>query len=118
MDQGPRRPRCRLGGLARPTVPGPLGTTISGAPVTVTAVARYVAEITALSVVMTWMFVETGGSLWIAVWLHASWNAATHRFWFEPFPDDVGRRVEGGAVLVLVAFAVVLALWPSLAWRG
>ena len=96
----------------------PLGTTISGKRVTAPRVAEYWAEVTAISIIMTWLFVETSGSLWIAVGFHAAWNAAQHRFFFEPFSDDTAERVSRIVTVLMVAVAVALIVWPDLAWRA
>lgn len=96
----------------------PLGTSVSGRRVTVPAVARFATEILATSVVMTWLFVHTNGSLSIAVGFHASWNAGMHRFFFAPLPDDAADRVETLAVAGFILAALVLALWPGLSWRA
>lgn len=96
----------------------PLGTTISGKRVTIRRVAGYWLEVTAVSVIMTWLFVETAGSLWIAVGFHAAWNAAQHRFFFEPFSDETADRVEFLYAVLMTVGAVLLLVWPDLAWRS
>ena len=96
----------------------PLGTTISGSPVTLPRAGRYLVEVTAISVVMTWLFVNTGGSLWIAVGFHAAWNAGMHRFVFAPLSNEATALVDRWMTTGLVLAAAILAWWPGLSWRG
>lgn len=96
----------------------PLATSISGEPVTIDRVIRYWLEVTAVSVIMTWLFVETAGSLWISVGFHAAWNADQHRFFFAPFSDETSARVNTFVVALMVVVAVVLLAWPGLRWRS
>ncbi len=95
----------------------PLGTSVSGSRVTLNAVGRFTVEIMAISVIMTWLFVETGGSLWIAVAFHASWNADLHRFLFERFNDELATRIGARVVAVMAVVAMALLLVPGLTWR-
>lgn len=95
----------------------PLGTSISGAPVTWRSVGTYLAEVVAVSVIMTWLYVGTDGSLWSAIAFHASWNADAHRFFFAPFSGETEADVSRVMRLIVIGVAVVLALWPGLAWR-
>jgi len=101
-----------------PLVWAPMGTTISGSPVTVKAAGRYLVEVTATSVIMTWLFVNTGGSLWIAVGFHAAWNAGMHRFLFEPFEDATAKGSSEWVAALLILVAVVLVAWPGMGWHA
>jgi len=96
----------------------PLGTTISGSRVTWRAVGLYVVEIVSASIILTWLYVGTGGSLWIAVAFHAALNAEMHRFVFEPFSDETSSRVTRATLAILATVALVLSAWPGLSWRG
>lgn len=87
----------------------PAGTSISGAPVTIPAVLRYLVDVTSVSILMTWLYLRTSGSLWIAVGFHAAWNAGAHRFFFEPFTDGYAADVDRMITAVLAASAAIVA---------
>jgi len=55
---------------------GPAGTSISGRPVTLGAVLIYLAFVTGISCLFTWMALRTRGSVLLAVMLHLGINAA------------------------------------------
>ncbi len=90
-----------------------MGTSVSGSAVTPGAVGRFVVEVAAVSVLMTWMFVNTAGSLWIAVGFHTAWNADAHRFFFAPLDDDGAAGVSRLGAAFMVVAAVVVMVWPG-----
>ena len=69
----------------------PTGTTVSGQPVTVTAVTGYAAFVVSVSFLFTWIHDNTRGSVLLAVLLHAGLNAGIP-FLFVP---DVRLLVDG-----------------------
>ena len=89
----------------------PAGTTISGSPITVLAVCKYLAMLVGLSIVMTWIYNSSNGSTGLSVAFHATWNTS---FILLLFPD---RSPQAGLFLEeLSALAVwILAGW--LIWR-
>ncbi len=95
----------------------PLGTRVSGTSISARAISEFTAEVTAMSVILTWLMFHTDGSLWIAVLFHAAWNADLHRFFFAPFSDELTERVTRYAGVAATFVAVVLVAWPGLAWR-
>lgn len=63
-------------------------------------------QITAVSVLMTWVFNSTGGSMLLAMLCHASLNAS-----IVPFASDAGRW-PGTLLMIAVALAVILLRGP------
>lgn len=88
----------------------PAGTTLSGGPVTPEAVALYTVEVVSLSVLLTWLYLETGGSLLAVIGAHAAWNAGMERFLFQPLGAEAAAGVADwtGLLLALAAAAVAI----------
>jgi hypothetical protein len=81
-------------------------------PPTVTNVAMFIVMITALTVLMTWVFNYARGSLLIAMLMHASFNTFANKVVVPLFPvpllNDFGllpELVGFGAVAVIVVAA-------------
>ena len=85
----------------------PAGTSISGHPVTMSAVVAYAGVLIANSLLYTWVWVRVGGSVLLAVLLHAAFNADLPLL---PFPD---RSPEASlAVFYATLFpSAALAAW-------
>jgi hypothetical protein len=88
----------------------PMGTTVSGAPVTVWAVTKYLAYVMGLSVVFTWLFNGAGRSVLLVVILHLTVNADLVTLFFPRLTASDVRTVRElstiplwGMVLILVA---------------
>jgi len=64
----------------------PVGTPISGGPVTLVRVASFLSMVTIGTFVYTWVFNHTRGSMLMAVLLHLSFNTADGTM-FAMFPD-------------------------------
>jgi hypothetical protein len=87
-----------------------MGTTVSGAPVTVWAVTKYLAYVMGLSVVFTWLFNGAGRSVLLVVILHLTVNADLVTLFFPRLTASDVRTVRElstiplwGMVLILVA---------------
>ena len=92
----------------------PAGTTISGSPITIWAVGKYLITLMGLSVLYTWVFNNSRGSVALAVAFHATGNAV---FPFLLFPDREAAAAlfveELSAVLVWIAAFTLLALYGA-----
>ena len=64
----------------------PVGTPISGGPVTLVGVALFLSMVTIGTFVYTWVYNHTRGSMLMAVLLHLSFNTAGDTL-FAMFPD-------------------------------
>lgn len=76
-----------------PLLWAPAGTTISGLPVDLRAVLTYLAFVTGLSFLFTWLADHTRGSVLLAVLLHLSVNAGLIFLFFPgmaPGPEVIG----------------------------
>ena len=60
----------------------PVGTTISGKPLTVGAVAFYLALLTGLSLLIVWLSLATERPLLVGFLVHLGFNAEIYRFFF------------------------------------
>jgi membrane protease YdiL (CAAX protease family) len=65
----------------------PAGTSISGGPVTVSAVAAYAGVLIGNSFLYTWVLAHTRASLLMAVLIHAGFNADVVLLPFTALPD-------------------------------
>ncbi len=91
----------------------PAGTSISGAPVTMSAVAFYVALLVGFSVVFTWMHEHTDGDVFLAVMLHATFNAEVIFLFLPNLGDEARHLVERLSLVPLGLLVACLAI----AWR-
>lgn len=92
----------------------PAGTSISGAPITIGAVVFYVALLVGLSTVFTWIHERTEGDVFLAVVLHATFNAEVI-FLFLPDLGDVPRHLIERLSLVPLGMLVACL---AIAWRN
>ena len=92
----------------------PAGTSLSGEPVTWVALGSYLALLSGLSVVFTWVHVHTGGSVWMAFLLHLTFNADVIFFLLPNRPDDADSTIWKLSVLPLWA---LIAVGAYVSWR-
>lgn len=85
----------------------PFGTLASGSSFNVTSVAAYVITLTCISVIMTWIYNQSKGSVLAAILFHLSINAGLALGFF---PDLIGdfRRVHLMSCLAMMVFIVYL----------
>jgi membrane protease YdiL (CAAX protease family) len=96
----------------------PSGTSISGRPVTLTAVATYFAFVTGLSFVFTFMATRTKGSVLLAVLLHLAINGALVFLFFPAIRQTAGnfgmsdaqREIFNLAIIPLWVFVLLIAM--------
>jgi membrane protease YdiL (CAAX protease family) len=86
----------------------PMGTTVSGALVTTGAVAKYLAYVTALSVIFTWLLNGTGGSLLLVIVFHLTVNADLVTQFFPQLSAGDIRSVRELSTIPLWAVALTL----------
>lgn len=93
----------------------PMGTTLSGAHVTLWAVAKYLAYVTGLSVIFTWLFSGTGGSVLLAIVLHLAVNADLVTVFFPQLTSGAVRAVRDLSTLPLwgIALALIAVYGPD-----
>ncbi len=89
----------------------PAGTSISGEPVTISAVAFYLAFLTGYSIFYTWIHIHTGGSVLLAFLLHLTFNAELLNR-LIPGLWDVSSAVERWSLIPLWLLAGLVI------WRG
>jgi len=90
----------------------PGGTVISGGPVTLWAVAKYVAFLVGLAILYTWLYNNTKGSVLLAVIFHTTANAMLPLIAFPDRGDDAGRLVDELSIIpIWLTVAVVLAIY-------
>ncbi len=77
----------------------PAGTTISGSPVTVWAVGKYLLTLIGLSILYTWAFNRSNGSALLAIVFHATGNAV--------FPFLLYPNREASAALFVEELAMI-----------
>jgi membrane protease YdiL (CAAX protease family) len=93
----------------------PAGTTISGGPVTPAAVAGYLALLTGYSVLYTWVYQHTRGSVLMVFLFHASFNTPWLAAVTSDMADGVARDIEllSAIPLWIVVFVVVARYGPA-----
>jgi membrane protease YdiL (CAAX protease family) len=87
---------------------GKAGTLISGAPVTIASLALFLAYLTSIAILMTWVANYTRGSVFMAMMMHAGFNAVQPVMWFPDLPNDAFRSVSYWSVLPAVLFALAI----------
>jgi uncharacterized protein len=88
----------------------PGGAAISGPAVTVSAVLWYLAYLIGWSILFTWMYNNTHGSVLLAVLLHGSLNAGSVLTLFPDLPFSTWRSLLFLTVIPLAAVIVALTL--------
>lgn len=92
----------------------PAGTTISGYAVTVPAVAKYLAYTCGLSILHTWIFNNSRGSVLLPVAFHTSSNAILPMLLFPARDGDAALTIEWLSVIPLWAVALgLIALYGA-----
>jgi uncharacterized protein len=86
----------------------PGGAAISGPAVTVFAVVWYLAYLIGWSIVFTWMYNNTHGSVLLAVLLHGSLNAGSVLTLFPDLPFSTWRSLLFLTIIPLAAVIVAL----------
>ena len=84
-------------------------------PPTIANIAMFIVMITALTIIMAWVFNNTGGSLLIMMLMHASFNTFANRIAAPLFPAPI--LDEYGLLPVLIGFSAT-ALVLIVATRG
>lgn len=92
----------------------PAGTTISGSPVTAMAIAKYLLENVAFSILGTWIFNNTRGSILPTILCHAAWNQPIVVFLMPHLPEPVLHRLIDFLLVPLVLCAVVATALPGM----
>jgi membrane protease YdiL (CAAX protease family) len=93
----------------------PAGTTLSGAPVTLAAIALYCLENVASAIVGTWIFNNSRGSILPTTVFHAAWNQPIMTFLMPRLPEPVLRRLVDLVLIPLVLWATICAILPGMA---
>jgi len=93
----------------------PMGATMSGTAVTLWAVFKYLVYVVGLSVIFTWLFNSTGGSLLFVIVLHLAVNADLVTPFFPHLKSaDIRFIVELSTIPIwLVALAIIARCGPS-----
>ncbi len=92
----------------------PAGTTLSGGAVTLWAVSKYLLAIVAASILMTWVFNNSRGSLLLAVAFHTAGNAGMVLFLFPRQDEAVVRTFDDLSLIPMwIAVVAVVALFGS-----
>lgn len=86
----------------------PMGTTVSGTAVTLWAVTKYLVYVMGLSVVFTWLFNNTGGSILLVIVLHLTVNADLVTPFFPQFNAGDIRLIRELSTIPLWGVAAVL----------
>lgn len=113
LNQNFRRANVLLGvvwaGWHAPLFWAATGTAISGMPVTVWSITMFVMAVIGSTVVYSWVFQRTNGSILIAVLLHLSLNGAgTVSAWLFPDTSSAQKPLLYGAYVLSVWFVVGL----------
>lgn len=93
----------------------PMGTTVSGTAVTLWAVTKYLAYVVGLSVVFTWLFNSTSGSILIVIVLHLTVNADLVTLFFPQLTTSDMRMVRELSTIPLwgIAFTLIAVYGPD-----
>jgi len=92
----------------------PTGTTVSGQPVTLQAIAGYFGFVISISFIFTWLYENTNRSVLLAILFHASLNAGIP---FMLFPDialtvggSPGEALRSASHFATVPIGIAIAL--------
>jgi len=86
----------------------PAGTTISGSPITVWAIGKYLVMLVGLSILYTWIYNSSRGSVALAVVFHATGNAVFPFLVFPQRSDEAGLFIEELSAVPVWVMALVL----------
>lgn len=86
----------------------PAGTTISGSPITVWAVGKYMVMLTGLSILYTWVSNNSRGSVALAVVFHATGNAVFPFLLFPQRSDEAALFIEELSAVPVWILAIAL----------
>jgi len=88
----------------------PAGTMVSGAPVTVASVLIYLIFLVAMSILFTWVYRHSRGSVLLAYLFHLSLSANIYFVFFPDLTPGVARSIAKLSLLpLLLVVAVVVA---------
>jgi membrane protease YdiL (CAAX protease family) len=98
-----------------PLIFSPIGTPVSGLPVTPLLVFAFFAQITGISVLYTWMMVKTGGSVLMALLLHAGFNASILYVFFPELGQEAMKHITlwSAIPIWLIALWAIYRYGPS-----
>jgi membrane protease YdiL (CAAX protease family) len=94
----------------------PAGTAVSGAPVTVANVGAYLVFLLAMSVLFTWVYQHTGGSVLLAFLFHLSLSANIHNLFFPDLTVELVRHLAKLSLLPLVILVLLVMVRERKAW--
>jgi membrane protease YdiL (CAAX protease family) len=86
---------------------GPGGTVVSGGPVTFWAIGKYVLYLSGFSILYTWLFNNTRGSVLLAVIFHTSANAVLPLVAFPDRAGDASRLIDEWSVVAIWIMALL-----------
>jgi len=92
----------------------PVGTAVSGQPVTVISVSEFLAFVLCLSCIYTWVFNRSGGSLLLSILIHWSINASLLMLFFPQLANEHGRSLTLYSLPVYVLVAAFLTVRTKL----
>ena len=99
---------------------GPGGTVVSGGPVTLWAIGKYALYLLGFSILYTWLFNNTRGSVLLAVIFHTSANAVLPLVAFPDRAENASRLIDEWSVIAIwvAVFLVLLIRGPQKLTRG
>jgi hypothetical protein len=92
----------------------PIGTAVSGSPVTVESVTIFLVFVLCLSCIYTWMFNRAGGSALITLLIHFSINAGLLMLFFPQLAGAHSREITMFSLPVYVITALILIFGTKL----
>lgn len=93
------------------------GTSISGMPVTFFNVFRYLIFVTGTSVIYTWVYKHTRGSVFMALLIHATFNGS-HMALSYLFPNIENKKAIWEIEVWVVAIPLVIGLLAAALLKG
>jgi membrane protease YdiL (CAAX protease family) len=85
----------------------PFGTLVSGAPITALTVFTYLTMLICLSIIITWLVVQSKGSVLMAILFHLSINAGLALLFFPELSADF-KEVHLLSSIGMIIFSVLL----------